>query len=176
MEYRLKIGEKVVSLQAEKKADNRIALSHDGCCLDVEYAVISSHHQHLIVNGSPVNVFIAREGNTATLVIKGVPYYVGDADSLDTRGRGKKPSQAVPQDVTPPMPAIVVRILVSRGDRVKQGESVIVVESMKMEMRLAAPSDGTVKAINVAEGDKVMPGQILIDIDKDDGLSGQAEP
>jgi biotin carboxyl carrier protein len=69
------------------------------------------------------------------------------------------------------MPAVVVRILVSEGDRVNQGDRVIVVSSMKMETTLTSPSDGRVKAVNVAEGDKVMPGQILIDIDKDDGAS-----
>jgi pyruvate carboxylase subunit B len=53
---------------------------------------------------------------------------------------------------------------------VKQGQSVIVVESMKMETTLTAPSDGRVKAVNVARGDKVMPGQILVDIDMDDAL------
>ena len=175
MDYRLKIGENVISFQAEKKGDHGITLSHDNCLLDVEYTVISEHHQHLVVNGCPLNAFIARDGNTKMVVIKGIPYSIGDADMLDTPARGKKSSQAIPQDITPPMPAVVVRILVSEGDRVKQGESVLVVSSMKMETTLTAPSDGRVRAVNVAEGDKVMPGQILIDIDKDAEVSTKEE-
>jgi biotin carboxyl carrier protein len=171
MQYRLKIDEKVVSFQADKKGDYGIALSRDGCLLDIEYTIISSHQLRLLVNGAPVNAYLARDGNFKTVIIRGVPYTIGDADVLETRARGKKGSQAVPQDVTPPMPAVVVRILVSPGDRVKQGDKVIVVSSMKMETTLTAPSDGTVKAVNVAEGDKVMPGQILIDIDRDDAIS-----
>lgn len=175
MEYRLKIGEKVISFHAEKKGDHGITLSHDNRLLEVDYTVISSHHLHLLVNGSPVNVYLARDGNAKTVMIRGIPYSIGDADILDTPARGKKRSQAIPQDITPPMPAVVVRILVSEGDRVKQGESVIVVESMKMETTLTAPSDGRVKAVNVAVGDKVMPGQILVDIEKDDGDSTKEE-
>ena len=171
MDYRLKIGEDAVSLHAEKRGDHGITLSHDNNILDVEYTVISSHHLHLIVNGSPVNAYFAREGNVKTVIIRGIPYFIGDADIVNTPSRGKKKSQAVPQEITPPMPAIVVRILVAEGDRVKQGESVIVVESMKMETTLTAPSNGRVKAVNVAQGDKVMPGQILVDIDKDDEIS-----
>ena len=171
MEYRLKIGEDLISFQAEKKGDHNIALSHDGCLLDVEYTVVSNHHQHLLVNGSPVNAYIAPDVNGKTVISKGIPYFIGDADVLETRGRGKKGLQAIPQEITPPMPAVVVRLLVSQGDKVNQGDKVIVVSSMKMETTLTAPADGTVRAVNVAEGDKVMPGQILIDIDKDEGAS-----
>jgi biotin carboxyl carrier protein len=175
MDYRLKIGENVISWHAERKGDNSIALSHDSSHLDVDYTVISSHHLHLLVNGAPVNAYLAQDGNSKTVIIRGIPYSIGDADILDARTRGKKGAQAIPQDITPPMPAVVVRILVSQGDRVKQGDKVIVVSSMKMETTLTAPSDGSVRAVNVAEGDKVMPGQILIDIDKDDAVSTKEE-
>jgi biotin carboxyl carrier protein len=104
-------------------------------------------------------------------MIGGISYSIQDADIPDTRARGKKGGQAIPQDITPPMPAVVVRILVSEGDSVKQGQSVIVVESMKMETTLTAPADGRVRTVNVAAGDKVMPGQILVDIDRDDASS-----
>jgi biotin carboxyl carrier protein len=176
MQYRLKTGEKVISFQAEKKGDHGITLSHDNCLVDVEYAVISSHHLYLVVNGSPVNAYVARDGNATTVMIRGIPYYMQDADMPEISTRGKKGLQAIPQDITPPMPAVVVRILVSQGDSVKQGQSVIVVESMKMETTLTAPCDGMVRAVNVAKGDKVMPGQILVDIDRDGADSTKEEP
>jgi biotin carboxyl carrier protein len=167
MVYQLKIGENVISFQAEKKGDHSIALSHDTTLLDIDYTVISSHHLHLVVNGSPVNAYLAQDGNVKTVMIRGIPYFIGDADILDNYAKGKKSSQAIPQDITPPMPSVVVRILVSPDHRVKKGEGVIVVSSMKMETTLTAPSDGRVRSVNVAVGDKVMPGQILVDIDRD---------
>jgi biotin carboxyl carrier protein len=171
MQYRLKTDEKAISFQVEKKGDHAIALSHDECNLDVEYTVISSHRLHLVINGIPLNAYIARDGDATTVIIRGIPYSIRDADIDKTQARGKKGAKAIPQDITPPMPAVVVRILVSRGDRVKQGQGVIVVESMKMETTLTAPFDGRVRTVNVAVGDKVMPGQILADIDRDDTVS-----
>jgi biotin carboxyl carrier protein len=168
MEYKLKIGENEVTFRAERKGEQGITLSNDNGLLDVDYTVISNHRIHLVVNGIPINAYLAEDGNGKTVVIRGIPYSIRDADAPDARARGRKSSQAVSQIVTPPMPSVVVRILVSPGDRVKQDDGVIVVSSMKMETTLTAPFDGRVKAVNAAEGDKVMPGQILVDIDKDD--------
>jgi len=72
-----------------------------------------------------------------------------------------------PGEVTPPMPAVVVRILIHEGDRVKRGQGLIVVTAMKMETTLVAPSDGRVKKINTSEGAKVVPGEILVEIEEE---------
>jgi 3-methylcrotonyl-CoA carboxylase alpha subunit len=66
------------------------------------------------------------------------------------------------------MPAVVVGVLVSEGDLVELGDRLLVISAMKMETTLTAPRDGRVAAVNVAVGDKVMPGTILVDIEKDD--------
>ncbi|HQG32665.1 MAG TPA: acetyl-CoA carboxylase biotin carboxyl carrier protein subunit [Deltaproteobacteria bacterium] len=168
MEYKLKIGENVTAFRVEKKGGQGITLAGNNGLLDIDYTVISDHRIHLVINGTPVTAHLAEDGNGKTVIIRGIPYALRDADAPDSRSRGKRSSQAVSQIVTPPMPAVVVRILVSPGDRVKQDEGVIVVSSMKMETTLLSPFAGTVKSVNAAEGDKVMPGQILIDIDKDD--------
>jgi biotin carboxyl carrier protein len=70
----------------------------------------------------------------------------------------------LPREVTPPMPAAVVRVLVTPGDRVEKGQPLVVVSAMKMETTLVAPRDGVVLNVNAAEGDKVSPGQNLVDI------------
>ena len=139
MNYRLKIDEEVVELQAEKKKDSNIVLSRDGRALDIEYTLISEYHQHLVVDGRPFNVFIARDGDTKKIVINGTPYYIADADAGESRSRGKQRDKVIPQEVTPPMPAVVVRVLVSQGAEVKKGDGVIVVSSMKMESTWLLP-------------------------------------
>jgi biotin carboxyl carrier protein len=62
------------------------------------------------------------------------------------------------------MPAVVTKILVAEGETVEKGQGVVVVSAMKMDTTLAAPIDGVVARINVAEGDKVTPKQVLVDI------------
>ena len=69
--------------------------------------------------------------------------------------------------MTPPMPSVVVRILVSEGAVVKRGQGLVVVTAMKMETTLVAPYDGKVKKINAAINRKVAPGDILVEIEEE---------
>jgi acetyl-CoA/propionyl-CoA carboxylase biotin carboxyl carrier protein len=71
--------------------------------------------------------------------------------------------------VTSPMPGIVTAILVEPGDAVAAGTTVAVVEAMKMEHSLAAPTDGEVAAVVVAVGDQVTLGQVLVELTGDEG-------
>ncbi len=61
-----------------------------------------------------------------------------------------------------PMPGTILTIEKDAGDSVKQGETVVVLEAMKMENLLTAPVDGTIKEIKVKIGDSVANGDILV--------------
>lgn len=61
-----------------------------------------------------------------------------------------------------PMPGLVVKLLVAAGDRIAQGQGVIVVEAMKMENEIGAPLDGVVGQCHIQPGQAVEKGQILI--------------
>jgi pyruvate carboxylase subunit B len=63
--------------------------------------------------------------------------------------------------LTAPMPGMIVSVAKSEGDSVSQGETVLVLEAMKMENALPAPTGGTIKAVNVASGDSVAKGDVL---------------
>lgn len=81
-------------------------------------------------------------------------------------GAGSQRRQAShPGHVTTSMPANVVEVLVKVGDSVKAGQPVLVSEAMKMESEIQAAIDGTVKAVHVAKGDRVNPGEILVEIE-----------
>ena len=62
------------------------------------------------------------------------------------------------------MPGRIVRILVSEGDTVSEGQPLIVVEAMKMENELKSPVDGTVAKLCVEEGDQVQARSTLIEL------------
>jgi acetyl-CoA/propionyl-CoA carboxylase biotin carboxyl carrier protein len=59
------------------------------------------------------------------------------------------------------MPGSVLLVPVQVGDEVEAGQTVVVLESMKMELALTAPADGTVADLGVAVGDKVARDQIV---------------
>ena len=63
------------------------------------------------------------------------------------------------------MPGNIVDVLVKEGDVVKAGQSVLITEAMKMETEIQASINGTVKAVHVAKGDRVNPGEVLVEIE-----------
>ncbi len=66
--------------------------------------------------------------------------------------------------LTAPMPATVRAILVQQGDTVKTGQTLVVLEAMKMELPLRAPRPGTVVRVSCAVGDLVQPGAPLVEL------------
>ncbi|MDG9926202.1 MULTISPECIES: sodium-extruding oxaloacetate decarboxylase subunit alpha [unclassified Pseudomonas] len=79
-------------------------------------------------------------------------------------GSSKRKSASAPGDVSTTMPGNIVDVLVKEGDTVKAGQAVLITEAMKMETEVQAPIAGTVKAIHVAKGDRVNPGEVLVEI------------
>ncbi len=70
-----------------------------------------------------------------------------------------------------PMPATVASVLVQPGQTVRQGDTLLVLEAMKMELPLRAPNDGVVGTVRCQPGDLVQPGVVLVDL-ADPALSG----
>jgi biotin carboxyl carrier protein len=85
------------------------------------------------------------------------------------REQSEKPSTAAsaargPQRLTAPMPATVIKVLVAPGQNVVKGDTVVLLEAMKMELPVRALADGTVAAVNCREGDLVQPDQVLVEL------------
>ena len=83
-----------------------------------------------------------------------LPSFVGAAEPADGGG----------DLLNAPMPGRVIKLLVAVGDAVTKGQTVAVLEAMKMEQRFAAPRDGIVTAVHVGEGEQVPEGTRLLDL------------
>lgn len=70
-----------------------------------------------------------------------------------------------PRMLSSPMPATIIKVMVAPGAAFKRGETLVVVEAMKMELPIAAEHDGIVKAVHCHEGDLVQAGQTLIEVE-----------
>jgi biotin carboxyl carrier protein len=169
MDYRLRIGDEVWYCKADGGEENTVRITMKDHVVNVRYSMVSENQIHLMVDGTATSAFVTGGSDEKTVVIEGIPYPVQNEDVLVQVSSKRRGPRVLPQHVTPPMPAVVVRIMVSPGDFVSKGDGVVVVMAMKMESTLAAPHDGRVRTINVVVGDKVMPGQILVDIEKEAG-------
>ncbi len=111
----------------------------------------------------------AREGKGSyVLDIDGHRYTV---EALDERTRviqemtARNAPPSGPAPIVAPMPGLVVRVNVQAGDDVTAGQSVVVMEAMKMENELRAAAAGRVKTVRTAPGTPVEKGAILIDLE-----------
>ncbi len=86
-----------------------------------------------------------------------------DVDALvgDHGGPGGRAST-----VTAPMPGTVISLLVGPGDSVRARQPLVVLEAMKMETPLSSPYDAVVRAVHVAEGDRVAGGAVLVELEE----------
>ena len=80
-------------------------------------------------------------------------------------GGSKRKHATEPGHVSTAMPGNIVDVLVKVGDVVKAGQAVLITEAMKMETEVQAAIAGKVTAVHVAKGDRVNPGEILIEIE-----------
>jgi biotin carboxyl carrier protein len=91
--------------------------------------------------------------------------YFRAIDSPPAR-RGRRSSTSLgAETLAAPMPATVIKVLVQPGAAVRKGDTVVVLEAMKMELPMRATADATVKAVHCREGDLVQPDAVLVEFD-----------
>ena len=135
----------------------------------------------LKINGNDYNVDINEvEGQEIKLEVNGTAYTVTvDQEIKQT----KKPVASTPRPqvspaaggsvqksnapvagskVTTPLPGTILDVFVNVGDSVKEGQTVVLLEAMKMENNIEADCAGTVKEVKVRKGDRVREGEVLV--------------
>ena len=79
--------------------------------------------------------------------------------------RGRRRDKPRAEDFASPMPATVVHVLVEPGAKVGRGDTLVVLEAMKMELPIRTPRDGVVRAVHCQVGELVQPGVNLLDLE-----------
>jgi len=115
----------------------------------------------VVVNGKKYSVEV--KGDQAS--VNGKTYNIDVKEGIEEKDSSiTNKAEASVGEGTPlkaPLPGSVVRIEVSEGDRVNEGDNILVLEAMKMETEIKAPISGTVGSITVSQGDQVATGHIL---------------
>ncbi len=121
------------------------------------YSLILGHRSH--------ELRIEPQEGSYHVQLEGVGYDVVVEDERTRRLAGVKRAGAAEGGeavIKSPMPGVVIDVQVSAGDSVEAGQTLVVVESMKMHNEFQAPRDGTVSAVRVETGSKVAQNTILV--------------
>ncbi|MDI4639020.1 MULTISPECIES: sodium-extruding oxaloacetate decarboxylase subunit alpha [Halomonadaceae] len=110
--------------------------------------------------GGKRQVYLTLDGMPESVVFEARDSY--DAGAGGKGGRARATGKG---HVTTAMPGNIVEVLVAVGDSVEAGQPVLISEAMKMETEVHARQAGSVVAIHVAKGDRVTPGEVLIEIE-----------
>ena len=144
-EWKCKLDGRELPLDVVSAQDGMLSLLLQGKSYEVKQETV----------GAESNVVVGQERFSAS---------VRDPRSFRSRRRSGASEQGV-MKIKAPMPGKVVRILAPAGSQVEIGQSVVVIEAMKMQNELKAPKTGVVKKISVAEGAAVEAGQALAEVE-----------
>jgi biotin carboxyl carrier protein len=150
--------------------DERGAILVDGQAHTVDFCeTISPRLCSLLLDNVSLQAFVENvQSDLYQVLLKGQLYQVRVQDERVIRlARGAAgfvpDSGEIP--ILAPMPGLVVRVPVSPGDAVQQGQPLLILESMKMDNELCAPRSGTVERVHVEVGQGVESGQTLLTLE-----------
>jgi 3-methylcrotonyl-CoA carboxylase alpha subunit len=148
------------TISLEQGADETYTVTINGRVLNnVQAHSLPDGGWRLVLDGQTFIAYSAAERDLRHVAINGETYTLTVSDS-----RTQRRTAAHAGDLTAQMPGQVIAVPVSEGEAVQAGQTLVVLEAMKMEIRVAAPADGVVKKLLVAVGDVVERGQSLIDM------------
>ncbi|MES2417350.1 MAG: acetyl-CoA carboxylase biotin carboxyl carrier protein subunit [Bacteroidota bacterium] len=162
--YNVKVNDNYnFSVSAENK---EIKVNDEVITLDSVPLKGASHH--ILYKNKSYTVEIVmfdKAEKTATIKVNGTIYTLALTDQFDLLlqqlGMDNLAATKILQ-IKAPMPGLVLSVLVAEGNEVKKGDSILVLEAMKMENMIKSPSDGTIKKIAIKQGDKVEKNEVLI--------------
>ena len=194
MRYVASVGARQGTIEIAENGHTR-PLTLDDAALEADWRAVGdavvralpgapAGHYSLLIAGHAYEVYLrpiavdddaagASGAQTFEVVIEGRPYVVRLEDERARALAGLAGTAHEHGDVTvrAPMPGLVANLLVATGDTVARGQTVVVLEAMKMENDLPSPRAGVVRAVHVAKGQAVGQNDKLVVIGDPDGAA-----
>lgn len=145
---KLLIGNKEITLDIEKINSSSYHILKDSQSYKIHLVRIDSNSKTATVKVNNKLLEITLK-NELDLLLDNMGLEAGNESSNDT--------------VNAPMPGLILDISVSTGDQVKKGETLLILEAMKMENTIKSPKDGIVSSVNVISGESVEKNQALVE-------------
>lgn len=157
-------NQQIITVNEEKNGINI-----DGELLNLNISKLSSSTFHVLLKNKSYRVEVVekdQKNNKLILSVNGKSISVEGRTELDQllekMGIADQKTKRV-TDIKAPMPGLILNIFTKEGQAVKKGDSLIILEAMKMENILKASEDGVIKRILVKSGEAVEKNQILLE-------------
>lgn len=174
MDFQYQLGHETLTVRVEKAGAGYAVTLHGQ--VFVVSATPGSGELALMIDGQRHTVYVASDGPRRWVAFGGA-----HADSQpviftvpQTGKKARRGKAGGHESLEAQMPGLVRTVLVSEGEAVEQGQVLLVLEAMKMEIRVSAPHTGVVEKILVREGETVGRGQALIELIDKPNVTPQA--
>jgi biotin carboxyl carrier protein len=137
--YRAEVGDKTVDVEILHSEDGKL---------------------DFLIDGERVTAWVSSDNSNRWVTINGRTVLLTKQSGSRKSGGGHHAAG----ELTAPMPGQVRAVNVSEGEKVTKGQTLMILEAMKMEIRIQAPGDGTVKKLFVKQGETVEREQMLVEV------------
>lgn len=158
------------SVPAYKATSNDFEFSFSQEEIDTANLIkISPNEFNLIFNNRSVNAkLLNEEGKKITIEVEGESFEIKIKDALDMlveqMGYSSSSGKQI-KEIKAPMPGLVLDIVVTEMQSVKEGDKILILEAMKMENSIMIHMDAIIKKVAVKPGQAVEKGQLLIELE-----------
>ena len=144
---------------------NSLTLNIDGHDYDVVFDR-DVNPQTLVLNGVKHELYVASDGDDIYIQLGGRQWHITAINPIDavTAGTGGA------DRVLAPMPGVVVSVAISVGDTVSEGQTLLTIESMKLQTAIVADRDGTIAEIGFNEAETFDKGATLVCFEANDKI------
>ncbi|MDR5694248.1 MAG: biotin/lipoyl-containing protein [Armatimonadota bacterium] len=155
-------GETAHEVLVEETGES-LFLTFRGVRRKVEITQVAPTRYHVRLNGKSLEATVRWEGQTVIVEIGPERYEFQVRPLVPARARPRgEEAETRASPVVAPMPGLLVSVEVREGDRVNRGQPVAILEAMKMQMEIHAPTTGVVRAVHAQPGQEVKGGQVLV--------------
>jgi biotin carboxyl carrier protein len=164
-EYHYQVGDDVKRVLVEGEAE-RLHVSIGDRWYDVTVRQFGHGFLNLELDGQQIQIHVVQADSRHYVAIAG-EIWVIESQAAAKKGAGQTNSGAETSldRLAATMPGVVVKVLVGQGDQVERGQTLVLLEAMKMELRISAPCAGYVRRVHCTEGQVVERGQKLVEIE-----------
>ena len=150
------------------KVNNKYDFTLDGNEKEIDIIEIKDGIFHIIKDNKSYNAEVLKankEEKSFVIRVNGNKYTVQLKDKYDDLLKElgmEMGSSTKVKDLKAPMPGLVVDVRVKKGDEVKKGDALVVLQAMKMENIIKCPTEGSIKKIHITKGNAIEKNQIMI--------------